>query len=102
MAKILLYILLVLCFVVIIRELKELYQKDVEFEKSAGRDEIKQYIDKTFGNGNYKVFKSLLDGEGRLRNIIYLSQYEWFKTPTYQWYDVYATEKGYNHTMIEE
>lgn len=102
MVQILLYILLVLCLFVFINDLKELHKKDIEYLKSIGREEIKQYIEKTFGNENYKIFKSFLDAEGKLRHTIYLSHSEWFKTPEHKWYDIYATNNGYCHELMEE
>jgi hypothetical protein len=102
LVQFLLFILLILCFVVIVRESMELHKEDKEYEKSIGSEEIKSYIEKTFGKGNFQIFRSLVDEEGKLRHIVYLSKYDWFKTPEYQWFDVYATNNGYKHSKIEE
>lgn len=102
MLKILLYIVLVICLIVFIKELMELHKKDKEYEKSLGKDDINLYIEKTFGKGKFVIFKSMSDDEGNLRHTIYLPNYEWFKSPQYQWFEVYATNNSFNHIKIEE
>ncbi|WP_413300050.1 hypothetical protein AA0X95_17495 [Bacillus sp. 1P10SD] len=59
------------------------------------------YLDQTFGFGTVKVYKLIVDAEGNVRYLVYLPQLEWFKTPTYKWYEVYATQSGFQHIEVE-
>jgi hypothetical protein len=101
LVNILLYVLLILCFFVFFNDLKEIHKEDIEYLKSIGGEEIKQYIEKTFGKGNFTILKSMVDENGKLGHIIYLPRNEWFKSENYEWYDVYATNNGYSHKKAE-
>jgi hypothetical protein len=79
--------------------LMELHKQ--EDKKNIVRDGIWGYMDRTFGIGPVKIFKTIVDAEGNIRYLVYLPQYEWFKTPQYIWYEVYATQKGYQHIEVE-
>jgi hypothetical protein len=80
----------------------ELYKKEKEDKKNIIREGMEGYLDQHFGFGTVKVFKSILDAEGNLRYLIYLPRYEWFKSPKYQWFEVYATPNGFHHVKIEK
>jgi hypothetical protein len=75
-------------------------QEEVE-KKDIIREGMEGYLDKIFGYGMAKMFKSIPDAEGNIRQVVYLPQYEWFKSPKYQWFEVYATADGYEHMEIE-
>jgi hypothetical protein len=91
--------ILLLC--AFVNGLIELYYKEQEDKKRIVKEGIEGYLNQIFGYGTVQIFKSILDAEGTLRYIIYLPHYEWFKSPTYKWYEVYATDNGYNHIEIE-
>jgi hypothetical protein len=83
-------------------ELKEEWKKEKEEEKKAGSDEIKQYMEKTFGKGKAEILKSRLDLEGKLNHLVFIPKYEWFQDSTYEWYDVFAHQNGYKHEKLEQ
>lgn len=78
-----------------------LNNKEKEDKKRIVKEGIEGYLEQTFGIGTVKIFKKIFDADGILRYIIYLPHYEWFKSPRYQWYEVYATDNGYHHIEIE-
>ena len=79
----------------------ELSQEEKEERKRIIREGIEGYLDRTFGYETTKIFKKIIYSDGILSYLIYLPHYEWFKAPKYQWFEVYATENGFNHTEIE-
>ncbi|MFP5111752.1 hypothetical protein ACSU64_05170 [Bacillaceae bacterium C204] len=79
----------------------KLYKEEKEAEKNVVLDGMEGYLAQTFGIGPVKIFKSILDADGNIRYLIYLPQYEWFKSPKYKWYEVYATKNGFQHHEIE-
>lgn len=82
--------------------LTEQYKEEKEAEINIVRDGMEGYLDRTFGFGAVKVFKSILDADGNVRYLVYLPKYEWFQAPTYHWYEVYSTGNGYHHAEIEQ
>ncbi|WP_144555767.1 hypothetical protein [Bacillus sp. X1(2014)] len=78
--------------------LMRLNKEKKEAEKNAVRDGMDGYL---YGLGPVKIFKTIHDADGNLRYLVYLAQYEWFKTPTYKWYEVYATPNGFQHIEVE-
>ncbi|ETI69392.1 hypothetical protein [Neobacillus vireti] len=81
--------------------LMEQYKTEKEEQKMIIRDGVLGYLDQTFGFGKVKIFKSILDAEGNEGYVVYLPGYEWFKSPTYQWYEVYAVGSDYRHAEIK-
>jgi hypothetical protein len=81
--------------------LMRLYKQEKDEKHTIVRDGMEGYLDQTFGIGPVKLFKTLLDADGNVRYLVYLPQYEWFKAPQYKWYEVYATQNGYQHIEIE-
>jgi hypothetical protein len=81
--------------------LMELHKQEKEHKKNIVRDGMEGYLDRTFGIGPVKIFKSIVDAEGNIRYLVYLPQNEWFKSPTYKWYEVYATHNGFQHIEVE-
>jgi hypothetical protein len=81
--------------------LMEQYKTEKEEKKSIVRDGMLGYLDRTFGFGTVKIFNSFLDAEGNEGYLVYLPMYEWFKSPTYQWYEVYAVASDFRHAEIE-
>lgn len=79
----------------------ELNKQEEEEKKSIIRDGLYGYLDQTFGFGKVTIFKTILDCEGNVRYLVYLPKYEWLKSPEYQWYEVFATQKGYQHLKFE-
>ncbi|MEH7072766.1 hypothetical protein [Neobacillus drentensis] len=75
-----------------------LYKQEKEAEKMLVRDGMEGYL---YEMGPVKIFKTLYDAEGNVRYLVYLPQYEWFKSPTYKWYEVYATHNGFQHIEVE-
>jgi hypothetical protein len=83
-------VFLLMLFVDGLRGLREEEKSDVEL-----------FLDALFGKDKGKVFKSV-NYEGDLRHIVYLPHYEWFKTPTYKWFEVYTDENdAFNYMEIE-
>ncbi|MEH7083043.1 hypothetical protein V7139_09965 [Neobacillus drentensis] len=78
--------------------LMRLYKEEKEAEKNVVRDGMEGYL---YGMGPVKIFKTIHDADGNLSYLVYLPQYEWFKAPTYKWYEVYATKNGFQHQEIE-
>ncbi|WHY64760.1 hypothetical protein [Neobacillus sp. SuZ13] len=78
--------------------LMRLNKEEKEAEKNTVRDGMHGYL---FGLGKVKIFKTIHDADGNLRYLVYLPQYEWFKAPTYKWYEVYATHNGFQHIEVE-
>jgi hypothetical protein len=102
--NLLIFVLMAITLVLVsifIGGLMDLHKKEMEEKKNAVRDGMEGYLDQTFGFGTVKVFKSIVDAEGTIRYLVYLPQLEWFKTPTYKWYEVYATQSGYQHIEVE-
>lgn len=81
--------------------LTELHKKETEDRKNTNRDGIEGYLDQVFGFGMVKVFKTIYDADGNLNHVVYLPQYEWFKSPKYKWYEVYDTQTGFQHVEIQ-
>ncbi|MFZ7945920.1 MULTISPECIES: hypothetical protein [Bacillaceae] len=79
----------------------ELYKVEKEEKNHMSRDGLDGYLDKTFGFGKVKLYKTVLDSEGNLHYLVYLPKYEWFKAPEYQWFEVFATHTGYQHCECE-
>lgn len=79
----------------------KLYKEEMEAEKNVVRDGMEGYLDQTFGIGPVKIFKTMFDADGNVRYLIYLPQYQWFKSPKYKWYEVYATKNGFQHHEVE-
>lgn len=86
---------------ILVDGLMELYKKEEEDKKNIIRDGIEGYLDRTFGYGAVKIFKSLVDAEGNLGYLVYLPQYEWFKSPKYHWYEVFSSQNGYKYTYVK-
>ena len=82
--------------------LMKLHKQENADKKSHVKEGMEGYMDQTFGIGSFKIFKSTIDAEGKLRYLVYLPKYEWFKSPEYQWYEVYATNSGFVHIEIKE
>jgi hypothetical protein len=80
----------------------ELYKQEEAEKSQIVRDGLDGYLDRTFGFGKVTIFKTMLDCEGNIRYLVYLPKYEWFKEPKYQWYEVFATQKGYQHLEFEK
>jgi hypothetical protein len=102
--KILVFVLIAITLIflsVFIDGLMELHKQEKEDEKNSVKKGIEGYLQRTFGIGPVKIFKSILEPEGNLRYLIYLPQYEWFKSPKYQWFEVHATHNGFHHSEIE-
>jgi len=87
---------------IFISGLKELHKEEKDLRKNMIRDGIIGYLDQTFGYGAAKIFKSIFDAEGTLRYLVYLPEYEWFKSPKYKWFEVYTTQKGFQYTEMEK
>jgi hypothetical protein len=79
----------------------ELHKQEKEEKKNIIRDGMEGYLDRTFGFGNVTIFKTVLDADGNNRYLVYLPRYEWFKAPSYEWYEVYATQSGFKHDAIK-
>ncbi|MGG3468657.1 hypothetical protein ABES02_14395 [Neobacillus pocheonensis] len=104
MLKLLVFVLIAITLIllsVFIDGLMELQKQELEEKKNIIREGIEGYLDRTFGFGTVKIFKSLLDAEGNLGYLVYLPHYEWFKSPQYKWYEVFATQKGFQHDEVE-
>lgn len=104
MLKLLIFVLLAITLIllsVFIDGLMKLHKQEEEDRKNIVREGMEGYLDQTFGIGPVKIFKSILDAEGNIRYLVYLPQYEWFKAPKYQWFEVYATQNGFQHNRIE-
>ncbi|WP_342042669.1 hypothetical protein [Bacillus sp. OTU2372] len=104
MFKLLIFVLIAITLILLslfIDGLMGLYKKEKEEAKNTVREGIIGYMDQTFGFEMAKVFKSIHDAEGNVRYLVYLPQYAWFKSPNYQWYEVYATHNGYQHNKVE-
>ncbi|MEH7335040.1 hypothetical protein V7161_20640 [Neobacillus drentensis] len=104
MLNLLIFILISITLVLLgifIDGLMELHKKDEEDKKNIVREGIEGYLDKTFGFGAVKIFKSILDAEGNFGYLVYLPHYEWFKSPKYKWYEVFDTQSGFQHNEIE-
>ena len=104
MLKPLVFVLIAITLILLslfIDGLMQLYKQEKEDKKNTVRDGMEGYLDQTFGIGPVKIFKTIQDADGNLRYLVYLPQYEWFKTPQYKWYEVYATQNGFQHNEIE-
>jgi len=86
---------------VFIDGLMELQKQEMEEKRNIVREGMEGYLDQTFGFGTVKIFKSILDAEGNFGYLVYLPHYEWFKSPKYKWYEVFATQKGFHHSEVE-
>lgn len=82
--------------------LMKLNKQEKENTRNIVREGIEGYLDQTFGIGTVEIFKSILDAEGNLGYKVYMPHYEWFKSPKYQWFEVYATNQGFHHSEIKE
>lgn len=104
MFKLVLFVLISITLIllsVFVNGLIELYRQEEEDKKNSIRDGMEGYLDQTFGYGAVKLFKSMFDAEGNVSYLVYLPHYQWFKTPEYKWYEVYATHNGFKHSEIE-
>jgi len=89
---------IILCILInFIEDCVELHKQEIEQFKS----DLLEFLEKTFGKDKFEIFKSSLYDDGILRHIIYVPHYEWFKSPQYQWYEVYATNTDYHFNKIE-
>jgi hypothetical protein len=79
----------------------ELHKQENEEKKNIIRDGMEGYLDSTFGFGTVTIYKTVLDATGNTRYLVYLPRYEWFKSPKNDWYEVYATQSGYNHEALK-
>ncbi|MDQ6595562.1 hypothetical protein E2K98_26945 [Bacillus salipaludis] len=84
-----------------INGLFELNHEEKENRKRILREGLEGYLDRTFGYGTAKIFKSILDAEGLLSYVIYLPHYDWFKSTKYQWFEISLSDKGYTHSEIK-
>lgn len=103
MLKLLVFILIAVTLILLsifITGLMELHKQEQDARKSIGRDGLEGYLDQIFGFGAAKIFKTVFDAEGNLGYLVYLPQYKWFQSPTYKWYEVYATNTGFQHSEI--
>lgn len=104
MVKILIFVLIAITLILLsifFTGLTELHKQEKEDRKNIVREGIEGNLDQIFGLGTVKIFKSIYVAEGNLRHVVYLPQYEWFKSPKYQWYEVYATQNGFQHIEIQ-
>ncbi|MBV7507681.1 hypothetical protein KW850_20845 [Bacillus sp. sid0103] len=104
MFNLLIFVLIAITLVLLsifIDGLMKLYKEEMEAEKNVVRDGMEGYLDQTFGIGPVKIFKTMFDADGNVRYLIYLPQYQWFKSPKYKWYEVYATKNGFQHHEVE-
>ncbi|WP_419887872.1 hypothetical protein ACN6MT_20945 [Neobacillus niacini] len=104
MLKLFLFVLILITLVVLsifIDGVMELHKQEKEDKKNIIRDGMEGYLDKTFGFGNVTIFKSILCADGSTRYLVYLPKYEWFKSPQYDWYEVYASQNGYKHEAVK-
>ncbi|PLS01865.1 hypothetical protein [Neobacillus cucumis] len=106
MLKLLVFGLIIITLILVsifIGGLMDLYKQELEEKKNMVRDGIEGYLDQTFGFRKVKVFKTLIDADGYVRYMVYLPQFEWFKSPTYTWYEVYQTQSGgFQHIDVEK
>lgn len=104
MLKLFVFVLILITLVLLsifIDGLMELHKQEKEDKVNMVREGMEGYLDKTFGFGNVTIFKSILDADGNTRYLVYLPKYEWFKSPKYDWYEVYATQNGYQHIELK-
>ncbi|MEH7305710.1 hypothetical protein [Neobacillus drentensis] len=104
MFKLLIFALIAITLVLIsilIDGLMKIYKEEKDAEKNVVRDGMEGYLDQTFGIGPVKIFKTMFDADGNVRYLIYLPEYQWFKSPNYKWYEVYATKNGFQHHEVE-
>lgn len=80
----------------------KLHKQEEAEKRNIIREGMEGYLDKIFGYGMTNVFKTIVDAEGNIGYVVYLPHYEWFKTPKYQWFEVYATGDGYKHSEIHQ
>lgn len=78
----------------------KLHNEEEAGKRNLIREGIEGYLDQTFGYGAVRLFNTLIDANGKLIHVVYKPTYEWFKTPTYHWYEVYVTDNGYKHVEI--
>lgn len=103
MVKILLVILILVTFFLLslfIDGMMKLHRQEEDGKRNFIRDGIEGYLDQTFGYEAVKLFNTLIDANGTLIYVVYKPTYKWFKEPKYDWYEVYATDKGYEHAQI--
>jgi hypothetical protein len=101
------YIVLIPSFAILItmfvKGMIALHKQEKEYGSSIGKDGYLLYMEKAFGIGKFEIFNSIYDEvEGKFRYTVFSPHYEWFKTPKYTWYEVSATENGYQHNVIEK
>lgn len=104
MIKLVIFGLIVLTLIMVsifIGGLLDLHKQEMEEKKNWVRAGMEGYLDQTFGYGNVKVFKSMVDANGNECYLVYLPQLKWFKTPKYKWYEVYATQSGFEHYEVK-
>jgi hypothetical protein len=102
--KLLIFILILIALVLLsmfIDGVMELHKQEKEEKRNIIRDGMVGYLDRTFGFGTVTIFKTILDADGNTRYLVYLPRYKWFQSPKYDWYEVYATQNGYNHDPIK-
>ncbi|WP_040203480.1 hypothetical protein [Neobacillus jeddahensis] len=103
MIQILVFILTIIALVLLsifTVGLMELYKLEKEVRNNLVREGMLGYLDEIFGMGAAKIFKTILDAEGNHRYLVYLPQYAWFKSPKYQWFEVYETDNGFVHSEV--
>jgi hypothetical protein len=101
--QLLLFVLILITLILLsifIGGMIDLYKKEQEDKKDIVREGLEGYLDQIFGFGKVTIFKSILDADGNVRYLIYLPKYEWFKSGKYEWYEVYATQQGFQHNEV--
>jgi hypothetical protein len=102
--KLLIFVLIMIALVLVsmfIDGVMELHNQEKEEKENTIRDGMEGYLDRTFGFGTVTIYKTVLDADGNTRYLVYLPRYEWFKSPKYEWYEVYATQSGFKHESIK-
>jgi hypothetical protein len=78
----------------------KLHKQEEEEKRNIVRDGMLGYLDRTFGFGKVEIFKSMYDADGNESYLVYSPQYEWFNS-SYKWYEVNATENGFQHIEVK-
>lgn len=81
--------------------LLKLHKQEQDNIRNQIREGIEGYLDQTFGYKAATLFNTLVDAEGTLSYVVYKPKHEWFKTPKYHWYEVFATDKGFKHVEMK-
>lgn len=77
------------------------HMQEKEDSKNISKDGLAGYLAQSFGNERVKIFKSIVYSDGILCHLVYVPRYEWFKSPKYQWFEVYASQNGFHHSEIQ-